>query len=127
MPQWVLDSQMQSYDRGMAFKPAPGTPPTTPESAVQVAIRTLGGVGNISGNVRMGYVLATTRWPELKDRPMWVVQVDQTMVHYPFHGSALQPSRSQVLIDADTGEEYGHFDEEELPPSSTGSHTPVPG
>ncbi len=126
MPTWVLDDHLQSFHKSRVFEPAPGTPPTTPESAVQAAIRTLGGVGNISGNVRVGYVLVTTRWPELKDKPMWVVQVDQIMWSYPKErGLKWKLSRAEVLIDADTGKVYSHS-EDELPSNGTGTPTPVP-
>lgn len=132
MPTWVLDDHLQSFHKSRVFEPAPGAPPTTPENAVQVAIKYLGGPQKILSTLRVRYVLvsepgnsASTAW---KDYPMWVVQVDRMMAGYPNPARREYKrvlSRGEVLIDARTGR-YLASSTDELPSDETGSSTPTP-
>ncbi len=113
-PTWAVDDQMQPFHPTEVWRAPSGSAPTSAQHAVDVATD-LVGRDNIQGTVRVRYVLVSTPWDHsawtMKDRPMWAVEFDKLRwhTHADRGDTSLYDSKSEVLVDANTGRYVGQF------------------
>lgn len=118
---WVIDNQMTTMNVGNeVWTPATDTPPTTAQNAVDQSLGLVGGADKVQSTIRVRYVLVSQTWASgLKMHPMWVVEIDKLPWLYS-DTFKTSDSRTEILIDANTGKYWGQYVE------SISSNDPTP-